>query len=44
MEVYQLTENEVALQYMSNVKALDAWQEWEQEGVKEPWIVEEDEA
>tara|TARA_R110002126_G_scaffold54099_20_gene146425 strand:+ start:549 stop:1196 length:648 start_codon:yes stop_codon:yes gene_type:complete len=44
MEVYKLTENLVALQYMSNVKALDAWQEWEQEGVKEPWIVEEDEA
>tara|TARA_R110002020_G_scaffold6689_12_gene28413 strand:+ start:5155 stop:5802 length:648 start_codon:yes stop_codon:yes gene_type:complete len=30
--------------YMSRMKALPAWLEWEEAGRAEPWIVEEDEA
>lgn len=44
MEVYKLTENETALNYMANVKGLDAWQEWERAGKAETWIVEQAEA
>lgn len=44
MEVYQLTENNAARDYMAHMKSLPAWQEWEAAGRAEPWIVEEDEA
>lgn len=30
--------------YMTRMKALPAWQEWEAAGRAEPWVVEEDEA
>lgn len=43
MEVYQLTENAAALDYMAHMKSLPVWQEWEAAGRAEPWIVEEDE-
>lgn len=44
LEVYELTSNEQIRSYMDRMKALEAWQEWEVAGKKEPWIVEEDEA
>lgn len=44
LDVYELTSNEQIRSYMDLVKSLDAWQEWEIAGKKEPWIVEEDEA
>ncbi|WP_162653167.1 glutathione S-transferase family protein [Lentilitoribacter sp. Alg239-R112] len=44
LEVYALTSNVQIRAYMERVKSLAAWQEWEAAGIKEPWIVEEDEA
>ncbi|MEP2981374.1 MAG: glutathione S-transferase family protein [Lentilitoribacter sp.] len=43
-EVYKLSENQAVLNYMENMKSLDAWQQWEKAGKAEPWIVDEDEA
>lgn len=44
LDVYELTSNGQIRSYMDRVKSLEAWQEWEIAGKKEPWIVEEDEA
>jgi len=43
-EVYELSTDPVCLDYMKQIKELAAWQEWEEAGKQEPWIVEEDEA
>ena len=44
LDVYLLTENQVARSYMAHMQSQPAWQEWETAGKAEPWIVEEDEA
>ncbi len=43
-EVYCLSEDATARTYMTHMKGLPAWKEWELAGRAEPWIVEEDEA
>ena len=43
-EKYALSDNDHVKRYMDAMKALPAWQEWEEAALKEPWIVEEDEA
>ena len=43
-EKYALTDSEVFHAYRFAMKTLPAWKEWEEEALKEPWIVEEDEA
>lgn len=44
MEKYALTSSAVFKDYSHAMKALPAWQEWEEAALKEPWVVEEDEA
>ena len=41
---YQLSDDPVVKRYSSAMTDLSAWQEWEQAGKAEPWIVQEDEA
>ncbi|WP_099867355.1 glutathione S-transferase family protein [Pararhizobium haloflavum] len=43
LDVYELTEDRIALSYMERIKALPAWQEWERAARAEPWVVAEDE-
>ena len=43
LDIYQLAQDSRVRDYMAAIKALPAWQEWEQAGRGEPWIVEEDE-
>ncbi len=44
LEKYALTDSDVSTTYGEAMKALPAWQEWQEAALKEPWIVEEDEA
>ncbi|MEM7069815.1 MAG: glutathione S-transferase family protein [Pseudomonadota bacterium] len=44
LEVYCLSNADVVKKYSKAMKSLPAWQEWEEAGVAEPWIVDEDEA
>ncbi|PLW75065.1 glutathione S-transferase [Cohaesibacter celericrescens] len=44
LEKYALTNSGTFRAYRDAVKALPAWQEWEEAALQEPWIVEEDEA
>lgn len=44
LDVYQLTADSASLAYMNAVKAHAAFQAWTAAALKEPWIVEEDEA
>ena len=44
LNVYDLTDDETSRAYMATMMGLASWQEWEQAGRDEPWIVEEDEA
>ncbi len=41
---YKLSDDPIVERYSSAMTALPAWQEWEEAGKAEPWIVEEDEA
>ncbi|KKJ76094.1 glutathione S-transferase [Kiloniella litopenaei] len=41
---YQLSDDPVVKRYSSAMTDLPAWQEWEEAGKAEPWIVQEDEA
>ncbi|KLN60702.1 glutathione S-transferase [Kiloniella spongiae] len=41
---YQLSDDPVVKRYSSAMTELPAWQEWEEAGKAEPWIVQEDEA
>lgn len=43
LEIYQLTEDEGALAYMSAVKSLPAFQRWRDGALSESWVVAEDE-
>lgn len=44
LDVYAFETSAVVSGYMSRIKALPAWREWETAGRAEPWIVDEDEA
>ena len=44
LEVYCLSKADCVKRYTANMQALPAWQEWDEAGWAEPWIVEEDEA
>lgn len=44
LEIYELSNHPAVLAYSNAMKGLPAWQEWLTEALKEPWIVEEDEA
>lgn len=44
LEIYDLAQAPAIQAYSKAMKALPAWQEWQREALKEPWIVEEDEA
>ncbi|MGI9351341.1 MAG: glutathione S-transferase family protein [Rhizobiaceae bacterium] len=44
LEIYCLSNADCVDRYTSAMKALPAWQEWEEAGRAEPWIVEHDEA
>lgn len=43
-EKYALSDKDVFTRYAASMKALPAWKEWEAAALKEPWVVEEDEA
>lgn len=43
LEIYLLSNNAAVKQYSTAMKALPAWQEWEQAGRAEPWVFDEDE-
>ncbi|WP_319531040.1 glutathione S-transferase [uncultured Cohaesibacter sp.] len=43
-EKYALSDRAVFQRYHDAMKSLPAWKEWEAAALKEPWIVEEDEA
>jgi glutathione S-transferase len=43
LEVYCLPVNATSSAYMKQMKSLPAWQEWENAGKAEPWVVDEDE-
>ena len=43
-EIYDLSKSDTFHAYRDAMKALPAWQEWVDAALKEPWIVEEDEA
>ena len=43
-EKYALSDSAVFQTYAGAMKALPAWQDWEEAALKESWIVEEDEA
>ncbi|SNY92424.1 glutathione S-transferase [Cohaesibacter sp. ES.047] len=43
-EKYALSDSDVFGRYRKAMKALPAWQQWEEAALKEPWIVQEDEA
>ena len=43
MEIYRLSEADSVKRFSQSIKALSAWQEWDEAGRAEPWIVEEDE-
>jgi glutathione S-transferase len=42
-DVYRLSDKPAVAAYMSAVKALPAWQEWEKAAREEPWTVVGDE-
>jgi glutathione S-transferase len=44
LEIYALSNHPAISAYSRAMKDLLAWQEWVTEALKEPWIVEEDEA
>lgn len=44
LDAYCLTDKPATLAYIAAVKSHPAWQAWEEEARKEPWVVEEDEA
>ncbi len=44
LEIYALSKAPAVQAYSAAMKALPAWQEWEQAGRAEPWIVPADEA
>ncbi len=44
LEIYALSNAPAVLAYSTTMKALPAWQEWENAGRAEPWIVPADEA
>lgn len=44
LEIYKLSAADAVQRYSDTMKSTDAWQEWEQAGRSETWIVDEDEA
>ena len=40
---YAIDVGATSLAYMATIMALPAWTEWEEAGVKEPWVLPEDE-
>ncbi|MCT4654717.1 MAG: glutathione S-transferase family protein [Cohaesibacter sp.] len=44
LEIYELSDHPAVKAYTKAMKALPAWQDWVEEALKEPWVVEEDEA
>ena len=44
LDVYGFETDSKVSGYMARIKALPAWQEWEEAGRAEPWTVDEDEA
>ena len=44
LEIYNLSDHPIVKAYSTTMKALPEWQEWEQAGRSEIWIVEEHEA
>jgi glutathione S-transferase len=43
-DIYDLVDDQETLDYIEAVKSHPAWLEWQEAALKEPWIVEEDEA
>lgn len=39
-EKYEASDCKDAEKYMASIKSLDAWKDWERDGISEPWIVE----
>lgn len=44
LEIYALSDHIAVKVYSKAIKALPAWKEWQEAALKEPWIVQEDEA
>ena len=42
-ETYALSDHAIFNRYRDSMKALPAWQEWEQAAIEEPWILDEEE-